>query len=58
VASAASLIASRFRIPLLASAAKYGGLAALGYKLWELWREQHPSTSSWRGRLARRPRRY
>ena len=58
VASAASLIASRFRIPLLASAAKYGGLAALGYKLWELWREQHLSMSSWRGRFARRPRRY
>jgi len=57
VTSAASLIASRFKIPLLGSAAKYGGLAAIGYKLWELWREHHPSAYGWRDGLARRARR-
>ncbi len=40
VASAASLIATRFKIPLLTTAAKLGGVAALGYKLWDLW-QQH-----------------
>lgn len=45
VTSAASLIASRFPIPILKRAVKWGGAAALGYRLWMLWqkhrREQH-----------------
>ena len=41
VASAASLIATRFKIPLLTTAAKLGSAAALGYKLWDLWQQQH-----------------
>jgi Protein of unknown function (DUF3318) len=42
ITSAASLIASRFKIPLLASAAKWGGAATVAYKLFDLWRKQHP----------------
>ena len=46
ITSAASLIAARFRIPLVTTAAKFGGVAALGYKLWDLWKQQHESGSS------------
>ncbi len=42
ITSAASLLATRFRIPLLASAAKWGGAATVAYKLFDLWRKQHP----------------
>ena len=42
IASAASLLATRFRVPLLASAAKWGGAATVAYKLFELWKKQHP----------------
>ncbi len=41
VTSAASLIATRFRIPLVKSALKWGGFATLGYKLYEAWQVQH-----------------
>ncbi len=41
VASAASLVAARFKLPLIRTAAKLGGGIALGYKLWELWQNQH-----------------
>ncbi len=41
VTSAASLIAARFKVPIVTTAAKLGGVAALGYKLWELWQERH-----------------
>ncbi len=58
ITSAASLIAARFRIPLVTTAAKLGGVAALGYKLWDLWKHQHPSGhSSMSMRLAAAKRR-
>jgi hypothetical protein len=42
--SAASLIAAQFRFPILKAATKWGGLATVGYKLWEFWLKQHPET--------------
>ncbi len=46
--SATSLIASRFKIPLLVTATKLGGVATVGYKLYELWmkRKSAPVPSS------------
>ena len=40
VASAASLVAARFKLPIITTAVKLGGGAALGYKLWELWQNR------------------
>ncbi|MGI9025265.1 MAG: hypothetical protein ACR2GP_06740 [Burkholderiaceae bacterium] len=40
VASAASLVAARFKLPIITTVAKLGGGAALGYKLWELWQNR------------------
>ena len=37
LASTVSLLASRFRIPLIVTATKWGGAATVGYKLYELW---------------------
>ena len=42
--SAASLIAAQFKFPILKAAAKWGGVATVGYKLWEAWNKQHPET--------------
>ena len=39
LASAASLIASRFKFPLLKVATKWGGAATVVYKLWEMWQK-------------------
>lgn len=53
IASATSLLAARFKFPVLAAATKWGGAATVGYKLWELWHKNHPGAS--RGsRVARR----
>jgi hypothetical protein len=38
VTSAVSIVAARFKIPIIAFAAKWGGAATIGYKLWELWK--------------------
>ena len=52
ITSAASLIAARYKFPVLATAAKLGGVAALGYKLWGLWQHQQaPSRTSVSARL-------
>ena len=45
VASAAPLIASRFKFPLLKLATKWGGAATVVYKLWTLWEKFHPGKS-------------
>ena len=37
--SAVSIVASRFKLPIIAFAAKWGGTATVGYKLWELWKK-------------------
>ena len=42
-ASAASLIAARFKFPLLRVATKWGGAATVVYKLWDLWQRNHPT---------------
>jgi len=44
ITSAASLVASRFKIPLFKSAVKWGGVATLGYKLWDAWQAQQRTT--------------
>jgi len=41
VTSAVSIVASRFKMPIIAFAAKWGGTATIGYKLWELWKKTH-----------------
>ena len=43
--SAASLIASRFKLPILAAVTKWGGAATVGYKLWDLW-QKHRATEA------------
>lgn len=40
--SAVSLIASRFKLPLLTFATKWGGAATVGYKLWDSWKKTRP----------------
>jgi hypothetical protein len=50
--SGASLVAAQFKFPILRIATKWGGLATIAYKLWELWLKQHPET---RRRFARIP---
>ena len=52
VTSAASLIATRFPIPILRRAIKWGGLATLGYRLWLLW--QNRNSAPRRPRTSRR----
>lgn len=42
--SAVSLVAARFKFPLLKAATKWGGLATIGYKLYELWKEKQTKT--------------
>ena len=42
VASATSLLAAQFKFPLLKAAAKWGGVATVGYKFWELWKKNFP----------------
>lgn len=44
IASATSLLAARFKFPLLAAATKWGGAATIGYKLWELWQKSRLGT--------------
>ena len=46
IASATSLLAARFKFPVLAAATKWGGAATIGYKLWELWQKNHNSQAS------------
>ena len=41
-ASALSLVASRFKLPLLGFATKWGGAATVGYKIWDAWKKTHP----------------
>ena len=56
ITSATSLLAARFKFPILAAATKWGGAATVGYKLWELWLKNHPGSTPG-SRLARRPNR-
>lgn len=56
IASATSLLAARFKFPILAAATKWGGAATVGYKLWELWQKNHPANTSG-SRIPRRVRR-
>lgn len=44
VTSAVSLVATRFKIPLLKTAVKWGGMVGLGYKLYEAWQVQQRFT--------------
>lgn len=39
LASATSLVASRFKLPILKLATKWGGAATVIYKLWGLWQK-------------------
>lgn len=39
LASATSLVASRFKLPILKLATKWGGTATVVYKLWGLWQK-------------------
>ncbi len=39
LASATSLLASRFKFPILKLATKWGGAATVIYKLWGLWQK-------------------
>ena len=50
--SGASLLAAQFRFPILKAATKWGGLATVGYKIWESWLKYHPET---RRRFAKYP---
>lgn len=56
ITSATSLLAARFKFPILAAATKWGGAATVGYKLWELWQKNHPGSASG-SRVTRRIRR-
>ena len=38
--SALSLVAARFKFPIVGTVVKWGGLAVLGYRLWKLWIER------------------
>ncbi len=40
LASALSLVAARFKLPILKAATKWGGVATIGYKLWTLWQQR------------------
>lgn len=48
VASAASLVATRFKLPILGFATKWGGAATVGYKLWQAWQKSHGPSRPWR----------
>ncbi len=56
VTSAASLLATRFKFPLIAAATKWGGAATVVYKLWDLWRKNAQDTVR-KDRTARMPTR-
>ena len=43
LASATSLIASRFKLPIFKLATKWGGAATVAYKLWGLWQKLQAS---------------
>ena len=49
VTSAASLLAARFKIPLVKQAVKWGGAATVGYKLWDAWQAQQRTGGTRRG---------
>jgi threonine/homoserine/homoserine lactone efflux protein len=57
VASAASLLAARFKFPVVVAATKWGGIATIGYKVWELWQKHHPDGASRTRPLVPRSRR-
>ncbi len=42
LASAASLVASRFKLPIFKFGAKWGGAAAVALKLWQAWERSRP----------------
>jgi hypothetical protein len=44
VMSAAGLLATQFKLPVLKFATKWGGMATVGYKLWEAWQKAHPES--------------
>ncbi len=46
ITSATSLLAARFKFPILAVATKWGGAVTIGYKLWDLWKKSHPGNPS------------
>lgn len=41
-ASAVSLVAAQFKLPILKFATKWGGVATVGYKLWQMWLRNNP----------------
>lgn len=43
-ASAVPLVASRFKLPILKLATKWGGAATVIFKLWTLWQRKHGKT--------------
>lgn len=43
LASAASLVASRFKWPIFKVATKYGGAATVAWKLWQSWQKTRPA---------------
>jgi len=57
IASATSLLAARFKFPILAAATKWGGAATVGYKLWELWQKNLATHTPGSRPLRRLPRR-
>ncbi len=56
IASATSLLAARFKFPILAAATKWGGAATVVYKLWDMW-QKHRETVPARVSPSRRLRR-
>ena len=56
ITSATSLLAARFKFPILAAATKWGGAATVGYKLWELWQKHHDGAGATRPSRIRRAR--
>ena len=52
LATAASLVASRFKLPILKVATKWGGAASVGYKLWLLWQKHRAETAGIASRSA------
>lgn len=53
LASAASLLARRFKFPLIAKATKWGGAATVVYKLWTLWQQNRAKVASDSARVPR-----
>jgi hypothetical protein len=52
VLTAAGLVAGQFKLPILKLATKWGGMATVGYKIWEAWLKSHPEQ---RRRLSKVP---